>query len=105
MDALVIELYARVLQTANEFLHKCMHSSFSISKLAERKPTYAEMAKDCLLLADVIARLSDDDPMRKQQVFEYCELMVRIGNAIQGVNEVELRRAVEELNAKPFALN
>lgn len=103
VEELSIQLYERILATANEFLHKCKHSTLTF--LAERRPTYAEMAKDCELLADIVARLSDGDPMRAQQAYEYCALMVRIGRAIAAQNEVELMTAVEALDKKPFILS
>ena len=103
-DRLSLELYERILRTANEFLHKCKHSTLTF--LAERRPTYAQMAQDCNLLSDVMGRLADSsNPMRHQQVFEYCALMVRIGSAIAQQNEVELKSAVEELDRKPFILS
>jgi hypothetical protein len=104
VERLSLELYSRILQTANEFLHKCKHSSLTF--LEQRRPTYEEMAKDCELLADIMSRLGgDSNPMRHQQVFEYCALMVRIGSAIASQNKAALMEAVEELDRKPFVLS
>jgi hypothetical protein len=100
---LSLALYARILQTANDFLHKCKRSSLTF--LQDRRPTYAEMAKDCELLAEIVARLGDDDPMRDQQIYEYCALLVRIGAAIAAQDAVRLRGAVDELDRKPFILS
>jgi hypothetical protein len=100
---LSLALYARILQTANDFLHKCKGSSLTF--LQDRRPTYEEMAKDCELLAEIVARLSDRDPMRDQQIYEYCALLVKIGSAIAAQDAVRLETAVDELDRKPFILS
>src|SRR5690349_1374501 len=88
IEKLSLELYARILQTANQFLHKCKHSTLTFLK--DEKPTYAEMARNCELLAEVVGKLVDaSEPMRYQQVLEYCALMVRIGYAIEHQDEVK----------------
>lgn len=93
-------LYDSVLRVSNQFLHNCRLFTIEILKL--ENPTYAEVAIIMKKVAAIIATLADDfDPMMGQKALEYCELMHRIGVAIEQDDQIALERYVEELDRRP----
>lgn len=93
-------LYEIVLRISNRFLHNCRHFSIEILKL--ENPTYAEIAVLMKKVAVIIATLADDfDPMMGQKAHEYCELMHRIGIAIEQGDQIALEKYVRELDRRP----
>jgi len=94
------ELYDAILRTANQFWHNGKH--FSVEILKAENPSYAEVAEIMKKLAVILTVLSDDfDPMMGQKAFEYCELMRRMGVAIQNSDQIELTKLVGELDRRP----
>jgi len=95
------ELYIQLLRTANNFLINAEH--FDIQVLQESNPTYEELGKLALKVAQIIRVLVDDfDPWMHQKALEYASLMAGMGKAIKDGDEVELERIVDELNGKPM---
>lgn len=95
-------LYDEVLTTANLFLHNC--KTFSIEMLKMEDPSYAQVAKVMRKVVTMITFLADDfDPMMGQKAFEYCELMHKIGVAIECSDDVALKVHVAELDRRPFS--
>jgi len=93
-------LYDEVLRTSNRFLHNCQN--FSIEVLRMENPTYAQVAKVMRKVATFITLLADDfDPMMGQKAFEYCELMHKIGVAIETNDHLALKIHVAELDRRP----
>lgn len=93
-------LYDEVLRTANYFLYNC--KGFSVEILKMERPTYAEIAETIRKAARAIIAFMDDfDPMMGQKAHEYCELMSKIGVAIDNCDQVALHRWLSELERKP----
>jgi hypothetical protein len=93
-------LYGEVLRTSNHFLHNCGH--FSVEVLQDEDPSYADLAKVMSRIAVIITLLADEfDPMMGQKAFEYCELMTRMGIAINEGNQVVLTQLTAELARRP----
>lgn len=93
-------LYEVILRTSNHFLHNCR--GFSVEILRLERPTYAEVAEIMRKVGRIVVALSDDfDPMMGQKAFEYCELMAKIGVAIDNNDQIGLERLVTELERRP----
>lgn len=93
-------IYDQIVRTSNQFLHNC--KGFSVEILRLEQPTYAEVAEIMRRLARLVVVLSDDfDPMLGQKAYEYCDLMHRMGIAIENGDQVALERWVKELERKP----
>lgn len=93
-------LYDLILKVSNQFLHSCKLFSIEILKL--ENPTYAEVAVIMKKAAAFITTFADDfDPMLGQKAQEYCELMHRIGVAIEQGDQIALGRYVGELDRRP----
>lgn len=94
------ELYDAILRTANRFWHNGKH--FTVEMLKAEDPSYTEVAEIMKKLSVIITVLADDfDPMMGQKAFEYCELMRRMGVAIQNEDQIELTKLVDELDRRP----
>lgn len=93
-------LYDQVLRTANRFLYNCKGFSVEILKLED--PSFAQVADIMRKAARIIAAIADDfDPMMGQKANEYCELMRKIGVAIENGEQVALEHALVELERRP----
>jgi hypothetical protein len=93
-------LYEMVLQTSNMFLHNC--KGFPMEILKAEDPSYTELAKIMRRIATIITLLADDfDPMMGQKAGEYCNLMTKMGIAIDNDDQIELDTLVIELGRKP----
>jgi hypothetical protein len=70
--------------------------------LKAEDPSYSELAAIMRRIAIIITVLADSfDPMMGQKAVEYCNLMSRMGIAIDKGNQVELDGLVAELQRKP----
>lgn len=97
----VEHLYGKILETANHFLHNSKR--FSVEVLAEENPTYEALANLMAKLAKVIWALADDfDPWLCQKAFDYCDLMQKMGVAINNKDQDELSKLTEILEKRPF---
>jgi hypothetical protein len=95
------QLYDKVLQTANFFLHNCKRFPVAILRLED--PTYAEIAAIMKKVGAIIAVVADGfDPMMGQKAVEYCDLMAQMGVAIEQDDRLALGKLVAELDRKPF---
>ena len=93
-------LYETVIRTSNSFLHNC--KTFPMDMLKGEDPSYAQLAKMMRRVATIITLLADSfDPMMGQKAAEYCELMTKMGIAIDNSDQVDLDRLVVELQRKP----
>lgn len=94
------KLYDEVLRTANRFLYEA--KGFSVEILKWEDPSFAEVAEIMRKVSRLIIALADDfDPMMGQKAFEYCELMHKIGVAIDNGDQVALDLALVELERRP----
>jgi hypothetical protein len=65
-------------------------------------PSYAELAKMMRRIATIITLLADSfDPMMGQKAAEYCELMTKMGIAIENSDQKALNVLVCELERRP----
>jgi hypothetical protein len=95
-------LYEEVLRTANKFLHNCRH--FPMDLLKAEDPSYTELATIMRRIAIIITVLADSfDPMMGQKAVDYCNLMSRMGIAIDKGDQVELDALTAEMQRKPGA--
>lgn len=94
------QLYDGILRTANRFLYEA--KGFSVEVLKWEDPSFAEVAAVSIRIAEIITLIADDfDPMMGQKATEYCELMRKIGVAIEEDDQVALDRALVELERRP----
>ena len=96
------ELYARVIQTANQFLYNA--KTFQIEVLQEHDPSYEELAEIIDDVCKVITILCEDvdDPLTGQKAYEYCAYMKGMAAAIKDADEPGLAIIVEELDRRSF---
>lgn len=93
-------LYDGILRTANRFLYEA--KGFSVEVLKWENPSFAEVAEISARVAEIITLIADDfDPMMGQKATEYCELMRKIGVAIDKDDQVALDQALVELERRP----
>ncbi|ANB67652.1 hypothetical protein [Aeromonas veronii] len=99
---LVEDLYIRVLEVANKFLHNAKNYKISILQL--ENPTYEDVAKVMHQIAGIITALCDDldDPLTGQKANEYVMLMQEIASAITADDQGRLQHAVDVLDRRPF---
>ncbi|WP_448056043.1 hypothetical protein [Aeromonas caviae] len=99
---LVEDLYVRVLEVANRFLHNAKNYKISILQL--ENPTYEDVAKVMHQIAGIIKVLCDDldDPLTGHKATEYVMLMQEIASAITADDQGRLQHAVEVLDRRPF---
>lgn len=93
-------LYDGILRTANRFLYEA--KGFSVEVLKWEDPSFAEVAEISTRVAEIITLIADDfDPMMGQKATEYCELLRKIGVAIEEDDQVALDQALVELERRP----
>lgn len=94
-------LYAKILETANLFLHKSKH--FSVEILAQDDPTYEALSAMMERVSGILFILADDfDPMLCHKAVEYCGFMKQMGLAIKNQDQKKLSELADELGKRPF---
>lgn len=101
MSVNAIDLYNKILETANLFLHQSKR--FSVDILAEENPSYEALAEMMERLSRILFILADDfDPLICQKAVDYCGFMKQMGLAIKNHNQEELSKLADALEKRPF---
>ena len=95
------ELYKRILQTANHFLHSAKR--YEISVLQDYNPSFEELSEIMKDMATIIRGLADEiDPMLGTKALDYAQIMSTMALAITNNDDVSLQEQIVELDKKPF---